>query len=118
MATDRFRDEIAAKFRQAIAAQRISKTRAAGDLGISRQMLYEYLAGRSAPKQAVLQRACAKWGLELNYKDFIVTAKAFRTEPTLAPTALPLQLDLLSAVEALRDEDLEVRILRKDRSEE
>jgi transcriptional regulator with XRE-family HTH domain len=113
VARDPFRNEIAGKFKDAIAALRISKAQAARDLGISRQMLYEYLSGKSLPKHTVLERACTFWHLELNYKDFLVTSTAFSKASAVPRATTPIQLDLLTAVEALRDEDLDIKILRK-----
>lgn len=114
MPDDPLCSEIAIKFREAIGAQRISKTQAARDLGISRQMLYAYLNGKSRPRHDVLERACTAWNLQLNYKGFLVTAKAFGRPSAVAPPPNPVQLDLFAAVGALRDQDLDVHVLRKD----
>src|SRR5258708_24504011 len=77
MKNDPLRSEIARKFKDAITALRISKTRAAEDLHVSRQMLYQYLEGKSLPGHAVLQRACSAWKLELNYKTLIVNTASY-----------------------------------------
>jgi transcriptional regulator with XRE-family HTH domain len=113
MATDPFRAEIAGRFDEAIRNHRISKAQAARDLRVSRQMLYQYLAGKSLPKHDVLRRACEVWKLQLNYKEFIVTATSFPQPERQRPMTQPKQLDLLAAVEALRNEDLDLKILRK-----
>jgi DNA-binding phage protein len=114
MRNDPFCAEVAAKFKEAIAARRISKAQAARDLGISRQMLYEYLSATSMPRHQVLERACTSWNLQLNYKDFLVTAQSFKKPSQPISGRVPVQLDLLAAVRALRDQDLDVHILRKD----
>jgi transcriptional regulator with XRE-family HTH domain len=118
MIKDPFRAEIAQKFKEAIATLRISKAQAARDLNVSRQMLYEYLGQKSTPKHSVLRRACVAWNLELDYKGLIVNSSAFppAITPRVADVHGPwqLDLDLQTAIEHLRDEDLLVRILRKD----
>jgi transcriptional regulator with XRE-family HTH domain len=116
MPNDPLAEEIAAKFKTALEARRISKARAARDLQVSRQMLYEYLRGRSVPKQAVLQRACAAWGLELKYRNLIVNARSFPPLGAAADANAPVQLDLdlQAAIEQLSNENLGVKILKKD----
>ena len=94
----------------------ISRAQAARDLHVSRQMLYQYLAGESLPKNAILQRACEAWNLKLNYHDFIVSTHSFprpssgRVEE---PAEIQLDLDIQQAIDRLRDQDLGVKILRK-----
>src|SRR5579871_3555972 len=103
MRDDSLRQEIGRKFAEAINALRISKARAARDLGVSRQMLYEYLNGKSLPDHTKLERACTAWNLELNYKTVTVTAKSFPkpSGPPLRPTE-QLKLDLQEAIQNLR----------------
>lgn len=107
---------IAESFRKVIADRRMSKTKAAKELRVSRQMLYEYLKAKSLPKREVLQRACDAWGLRLNYKELIVSKESYAVPnvKSNAPVARQLKLDLREAIEQLGNEDLAVRILRKD----
>ena len=107
---------IAESFRKVIADRRMSKTKAAKELHVSRQMLYEYLKAKSLPKSEVLQRACDAWGLRLNYRDLIVSKESYSVPSAKsdAPVARQLELDLREAIEQLGNEDLAVRILRKD----
>jgi transcriptional regulator with XRE-family HTH domain len=107
---------VAESFRKVLASRRISKTRAAKDLRVSRQMLHQYLKAKSLPKREVLQRACDAWGLKINYRDLIVSSESFPS-PSVeseAPVPKQLDLDLQEAIEQLGNDDLAVRILRKD----
>ena|ERR1700687_6241244 len=113
MKDDPLRCEIARRFKESIATLRISKTQAAKDLHVSRQMLYQYLEGKSLPKHAVLQRACSEWKLELKYNTLIVNAASF---PQPIPKGAPwrqLDLNLQAAIEQLENQNVAVRILRK-----
>ena len=117
MAEDPLCAVIAEHFRNVLASRRMSKTRAAKDLRVSRQMLHQYLKGKSLPKREVLQRACDLWGLKINYRDLIVSAGSF--PPVREETGVPpkqLDLDLREAIEHLGNQDLAIRILRKDNS--
>ncbi len=116
MESDPFCKEIAKKFGEAIASRRLSKAQAARDINVSRQMLYEYLKGNSLPRHEVLQRACVAWGLTLNYKGLLVSVDAFRQPPvdTLKPRSEQLDLKLEEALDQLHDEDIGIRILRKE----
>jgi transcriptional regulator with XRE-family HTH domain len=107
---------IAESLKKVLMSRRMSKTRAAKELRVSRQMLYQYLSGKSLPKREVLQRACDAWGLKINYRDLIVSSESFTT-PSVeseSPGPAQLDLDLQEAIEKLGDEDLAVRVLRKD----
>ena len=107
---------VAESFKSVLASRRLSKTRAAKELRVSRQMLYQYLKGKSLPKREVLQRACAAWGLKINYRDLIVSTESFPS-PTVGaetPPAKQLDLDLREAIKQLGDENVAVRILKKD----
>jgi transcriptional regulator with XRE-family HTH domain len=109
---------VAESFKRVLVYRRMSKTRAAKELRVSRQMFYEYLKGKSLPKREVLQRACDAWGLKINYRDLIVSSESFPSPSVKsdAPLATQLDLNLQEAIKqfGMSNEDLAVRILRKD----
>jgi len=114
MPPDNLRQYIGKAFEQAIHRRRISKTAAARDLDVSRQMLYLYLKGRSLPDESVLRRACAAWDLELNFEGLIVNSSSFRQPALDVTSAVQLPLDLRQALDQLRDENLKIHIVRKE----
>ena len=107
---------VAESFQSVLASRRMTKTRAAKELGVSRQMLHLYLKGKSLPKREVLQRACEAWELKINYRDLIVSSGSFPSPSVKTETSEPkqLELDLQEAIDQLGNENLAVRILRKD----
>jgi len=107
---------VAESFHGVLASRGMSKARAARELRVSRQMLHQYLKGKSLPGRDVLQRACDAWGLKINYRDLIVSTDSFPPPGPegQAPVPKQLDLDLQEAIEQLGNDDLAVRILRKD----
>jgi transcriptional regulator with XRE-family HTH domain len=106
---------IAKSFRTVLASRRISKTQAAKELRVSRQMFHQYLKAKSLPKRDVLQRACDAWGLRINYRGLIVDRESFPAGAPESGGSSPsqLKLDLQEAIARLENQDLGIRILRK-----
>ena len=114
--TAAFRLEVASKFEEAITRQKISKSKAAEDLGVSRQSLYQYLRGEAVPGSDVLRRACEIWGITLDYKGLSVNVSSF-LKPLRGTRQEPRQLPLLlEAITALSDRDLDVKIARREQN--
>ncbi len=106
--------EVGGKFAEALTRLKLSKVAAAKQIGVSRQMLYEYLKGRSLPGDDILGVACKEWGLKIDYKGFILDSKSLATKA--APTGTitkQLHLDLQKALDTLTQEDLGIRLERK-----
>jgi transcriptional regulator with XRE-family HTH domain len=104
--------EVAAKFQEALQRHGLTKTQAALSLGISRQMLHQYLTGNSA----TLSRACHAWGISLSYKGLEFDQRAFRPLGAHPLREVPVQLSLFDALDSLRDGNLDVKVLRKSKA--
>lgn len=107
-----FRLEVATRFREAINQRHLTIGEAALDLGVSRQSLHQYLAGKTAPKGPVLHQACRKWGITLDYKGLKLGASAFQ-ERAQRPVKQQQQL-LFDALTALSNDNLRIKLTRKD----
>jgi predicted transcriptional regulator len=59
----------------------LSVTRAAHDLGVSRQAIYGFKSGEYCPSLAVIQRACTVWGLEFNIQGMTINDRVFSPRP-------------------------------------
>jgi len=107
-----FRREVARKLADAISRQGLKRVQAAKELGISRQALHQYLAGRSTPRGEVLARAVAKWDIELEYRGGKFAAAAFQVRSAGA-TPEAVQMGLFEALQRLEDGNLAVKISSK-----
>jgi transcriptional regulator with XRE-family HTH domain len=108
--------EVAAKFQEALQRHGLTKTQAALSLGISRQMLHQYLTGKALPNSATLSRACHAWGISLSYKGLEFDQRAFRPLGAHPLREVPVQLSLFDALDSLRDGNLDVKVLRKSKA--
>ena len=81
-------------------------SKAAQDLGVSRQTLYDIRREKYCPSLALIQRACEKWGLEFTIRGLRITKKTLRAKSrTSVPVAQPT---LFEALEMLEKQRLEV----------
>jgi transcriptional regulator with XRE-family HTH domain len=110
---DVLRVEVAAKFKQAITDNRLSYSQAAKLLGIHRQTLWLYLNRKATPGGEVLRRACHSWGITLSVNGFQFSEEAFAIPKKQILQQLPQQLELLDALQALQDDQIEVKIIGK-----
>lgn len=111
--TEELRAEFARKLSSAI--KNVSKTVAAEDLGISRQMLYLYLKGKATPGGEVIEKACAKWKLALTIKGNPFTAGAFASDvKPQTELSVPRQLSLLDLLDKLKNDQLEAKIVGRE----
>lgn len=95
-------------------ARELSFTRAAKELGISRQALYGIKNGSYCPSLALMQRACQKWKLKFEYRGLIVEAATIRADVKKQPPST--QLALFDALGALETQEFEVIRARKSGS--
>lgn len=100
--------ELAVCLKAAIREKKLSKKEVAARLGVKRQTLWLYLKEKSAPGPEVLRRA-SKF-LKLTLSDgTVLTSEAFG--PEKKPTVLPKQLGLYDALEELRQNQLETKLI-------
>jgi len=110
-----FRNEVATKLKAAIDAKGLPLHKAAEQLNISRQSLHRYLNRLATPRSNVLYLACTKWGVQININGMSFNPDAFeasskKKQPHLV---VPLQLPLPLAISQLRDECLQVKVVRR-----
>ena len=103
------RHEIAVRLREAIEDKNLTMTSAAKALRVTRQTLWLYLNEKSTPGGEVLKRACKVWNLTLNVEGFSFTSGAFGPEQKALPR--PRQLDLFRALEKLRADQIDTRVV-------
>jgi DNA-binding XRE family transcriptional regulator len=102
-------DELRREAAELIVA-RIKKTsiaKAAAELRVSRQALYDIRSGKYCPSLALVQRACEEWELEFNFRGLKVGKKTLHRKPK--PSDLAIQTNLVfEALELLEKKKLEV----------
>jgi len=109
-----FASSFGGKLDEAIDAHDLTRDEAADLLQIHRSMLFRYLGGKSIPGSKVLQRACEKLGVTVDYRGITVNANSFRDErPPEHPRTLPIQLELPSIRESLSSQHAQINIRRK-----
>jgi transcriptional regulator with XRE-family HTH domain len=104
-----FRHEVSVRLREAIRDNGLTISVAAKMLRVTRQTLWLYLNERSTPGGEVLKRACKLWKLTLNVEGFSFTSDAFGPEKKTQPRAQ--QLDLFRALEKLRPDQIDTRVI-------
>lgn len=93
----------------------MSKKLAAATLGVSRQMLDIYLTGKSAPGPDIILRAMKAWNITFTYRGREIASSQL-SRPALVEiqsAAEQLQLPLRDAIHSLGEEDLRIRIAKK-----
>lgn len=108
--------ECARNLRLAVVGK-VRKKAAAAILGVSRQMLDVYIKGKATPGPEVILRAMRAWNFTLKYRGREITSsQLMRSVPEHPPLAVPEQLllPLRDAIDALGEENLLVRISKKE----
>lgn len=106
------RQEIARRFRQVVDRRFHSELAAAQDLGISRQRLRKYLAGKTTPHADVLLASMINWKLQFTYEG--VKFRARPPQKVESAVLAPLQLHLFERTQRLRSETLKVSVRKKN----
>src|ERR1700692_4353987 len=101
------REQVGRAIRAYVSAHFDSAAAAAKDLGISRQRLHSYMAGKSLPGADIFDKLAARWNVNL-----------FGTHPKTRSKILPgkltgPQMDLFRSPMILRNEHVEVVVKRK-----
>jgi hypothetical protein len=69
-----FKDAVSTALKNALDKNQLDVTEAAQTLGVSRQIMHKYLAGKALPGIDVLYRACSIWDMRIEYRDHIFGA--------------------------------------------
>lgn len=80
---------------------------AALDLQVSRQAIYGFKGGAFCPSLAIIQRACAVWGLQFDFNGLKVSERVFEGKTSAkksSGTQSPTQLDFYDFWDKLRDQ--------------
>lgn len=107
--------ECARNLRLAVVGK-VRKKTAAAILGVSRQMLDVYINGKATPGPDVILRAMKAWNFTLKYRGREITSSqlARSVGKELPPVPEQLLLPLRDAIDALGEENLLVRISKKE----
>jgi DNA-binding phage protein len=109
-----FRQAFASALRQVIGNDRGAASRAASELLISRQAISLYLKEKATPSAEIIRRVCKRWSLTLDVRGNIVSDASFAMPRQGPVEAAAIQLPLITdALQALKDEDVKVKITRK-----
>jgi DNA-binding XRE family transcriptional regulator len=57
--------------------EKLTVAEAADALGVSRQAIYGFKSGEYCPSLAIVQKACAVWGLEFKIQGMIINRQSF-----------------------------------------
>jgi len=106
-----FRREVARQLRNAIEAKGLSRSEAANLLQIKRQTLWLYLNEKSTPGGEILKRACQLLGMTVQFKDHTFGPDAFAGATPDNGPLVHRQMDLFHALEELRSEQLETKVV-------
>jgi DNA-binding XRE family transcriptional regulator len=87
-------------------AKELSFGKAAKDLKVSRQALYDIESGEYCPSLALIQRACEAWNLNFRYRGLTVGKGTIRARRKAPPKAT--QLDLFKVLEELEKQHFQV----------
>ena len=107
------RVEVATKLEKAIKDNHLTYSEAAKLLQIQRQTLWLYLHRKATPGGEILRRACRLWKFTLSVQGFQFSEEAFAVPPKQAKESLPQQLSLLEALQSMREDQLDVKIVGK-----
>jgi DNA-binding XRE family transcriptional regulator len=94
-------------------AREVSFGKAAKDLGISRQALYDIERGVYCPSLALILRACEAWNLNFRYRGLTVTKGTI--QPRRKAVVKTTQLDLFNALAELEKQHFEVVPAKRNR---
>ena len=116
-----FRGAIQRQFADIVRASAGRVGQKAAEIGAKRQQLEQYAKG-TVPGSDVLLTAFIKWGLRIRIDDtgaYDQSPKWWECGMTAGGrprrhTPSPVQLPLFKAIEELKDQDMDVRITRKD----
>ena len=106
-----FRREVAHQLRNAIEAKGLNRSEAANLLQVKRQTLWLYLTEKSTPGGEILKRACQLLGMTVQFKDHTFGPEAFEGPHSENAPPVPQQMGLFQALEELRSEQLETKVV-------
>ena len=106
--------KFASELKLTLSERHVSITNAASSLGSSRQALYNYLNGKSLPREAVLQRAMELWDLEVRVGREVFNKHSFQKHE--GPTLVAKQTGLWDQLDAIKQENLQIAVKRVGKS--
>src|SRR5712675_1787851 len=109
-----FRAEIAAKFKEALKNNSLTRKAAAQDLGVTRQSLYLYVNAKVAQGPDVVRRAMELWKIDLTYRGHRLTLSNLSASPLITPDPEPMQMSLWEAIKKLDNQSVKVEIKDKN----
>jgi hypothetical protein len=122
-AREKFRETIRDAFARVVRERKGQLESAAAEIGCTRQALEQYAAGSNAGGDVVLM-ALVRWNLRIGIEDKSGAPEekrrwdcgALRSKPRKTETQQPIQLKLplFQAIEDLGEQNLDVRILKKE----
>jgi transcriptional regulator with XRE-family HTH domain len=95
----------------AIGNRRGAQSRAARQLGTSRQAISLYIRHKATPGPEILRRACTELNLALELGGFRLDAGGFPKAQKALP--VPEQTSIFDAISEVANEQLNVKVLRK-----
>lgn len=107
------RAELARALSSVIGGGRGAQSRAAKQLGISRQALSLYLLQKATPGSEILRRAFAIWNLSLDLRGTKFDSASFASSENSDKAAIPEQLSMFEALSTVDNQQLDVQVLRK-----
>jgi hypothetical protein len=113
---DDFARRFAEKLADAIEAQSLTREEAAEMLEVKTAVLYKYLRAAAIPGGNVMQRACKRLGLVLDYRGLRLSSSSFEDdvrpqEQALRPVRAPaVQLKFPFVRETIRSKNVRVEI--------
>ncbi|MFP5205072.1 MAG: hypothetical protein ACLGP3_02890 [Acidobacteriota bacterium] len=102
----KFRKEFAAALAAVIGAERGAQTRAAGQLGVKRQLISLYLKGGTTPGPDVIRRTRELWGFPIEYGGMAL-------EPAILPQGRALRIQPQQLKLFCEDQQLKVVVSRR-----
>jgi transcriptional regulator with XRE-family HTH domain len=104
-------EAIKAEFERVLAERKLSRSEAAHMLRVTRQALYNYMIGKSIPRQKTIARAMEVWDdFRLEVNGLVIDST---TLPPKGEEAEPAQqLLLFEGLDAIKQQDLKVTVQR------
>ena len=94
----------------ALILDRLAKTtvtKAASELGITRQAIWGLKRGDFCPSLALIQRACDVWRLEFKFRNLKIAKGTISARPVKA-NPVPTQLELYDVLRQLQDQTAQI----------
>jgi len=105
-------DAFAKEFARILKVHKLTKTSAAGLLGVSRQAFHSYLNGKAIPRPRIQAKAAELWSIGFTVRDASFDSSAFGEVTDIQPPAEQMKLNLLAKLDSIQDGDLHIGVKR------